>query len=640
MLVSSNKIHSVRFRVMLNLGLTILLFFLGYLVFQIILTKKNDIINQIQKQELSESINFVLQNQNDYVEKTIYNYAIFSWLVDYIRKPNPIEARNYISEPEPIGFNFIQVYNLENNLVYKSTTPNLLDSIFIPTEVMNSLYLTRKCSFFRVTKYGLFEIWGSTVHPSNDIRKEGAPQGYIFFGKLWSKEFLTELKRSTNCDIALYIKKFNYSMHIPGATEFYLRDYRARRVALLVIQKNNPFLTDLRDINIYLNLFFIVFCLMLLIISYRTYNTLVLGPLTQIATSLKAEKAYRMKPMIGKDDEFGRIAKLLVRFFKQQQILKTNVDELNANQRTMRQLNGELSMQKQEIEEQNDKLQSLYRDLQAQNKDIQDYAEATLRASKEITDSMKYASFIQNAVLAPSHHLSMIFPEHFIFYRPKNIVSGDFYWFKAMKNGNSLLTVADCTGHGLPGALLSMLGVSFLNEISSQLEDEEFSAGTILDYLRIHLIESLHQDDESDVQDGMNIALCIFDKDLKTMQYSAAFSSVFLLRHNPETGKAELKEYEGNRAPVGIYRTNDTFDNHMVEVQKNDIIYLFSDGVLDQFGGATNKKFRLANFRKLLITIADLPLDKQKEKLVVEFDDWKGPNEQTDDVLVIGVRIK
>jgi serine phosphatase RsbU (regulator of sigma subunit) len=478
------------------------------------------------------------------------------------------------------------------------------------------------------------------VHPSEDINKESSPNGYVFFGKLWDKEYLCDLDKITNCNIEVYTQKKILGAPSNSSAEFFLRDYKSRRIALLAITKDNPLLDDLRELNLYLNLFFIIFCLMIFVISYRTYSTLVVGPLTRIATSLNTKKAHRLMDLANKNNEFGKIARLIIRFFNQQEELKQNVEELNAAQESMSNLNNELSKQKFEIEEQNLKLQSLYQDLQSQNKEIQTFAEETSRSHKEITDSMKYASFIQNAVLAPSHTLSIVFHEHFIYYKPKSIVSGDFYYFREMKNGSSILAVADCTGHGLSGALLSMLGVSFLKEITSQLEDEEFDAATILNYLRIHLIESLHQNDKAEVQDGMNIALCIFDKTQRKLQYAAAFSSIFILRNDTQTGETELFEHEGNRAPVGIYRTNDNFTNYFVDLQKNDVIYLFSDGVIDQFGGATNKKYRLANFRKLLLAISHLPLNRQKEKLVMEYEDWKGPNEQTDDVLVLGVRVK
>lgn len=632
---------SIKFKVMGILGFMLLIFVLGYFIFLSILNRKNQLTQSIQKQELIESTNAVLQTKSDSYEKMVFDYAIFSWMIDFIKHPDKKTGEATVSHPQNIGFDFVQIYNLNKILVYSDFAPDIKDTTSIPASALDSLYNRRKFDFFIKGKYGLIQIFGSTVHPSEDALRKTTPNGFIIFGKIWDKDYVNTLKKITNCNIGLSLEKnrlpLNYS---EDAGEIFFKDYAGNTIARIDFSKTNPFLLNLQLLNTYFNIFFIIFCLVLLVVIYRNFSILILSPLNKIEQALNLEKVSVIEKLSNKKDEFGKIALLIHTFFKQKEELFNKIEALKEAQHSLHVLNDELTQQKKEFEDQNKVLQFMNNEMQTQNEEIIAAAYGLELANKEITDSISYASFIQKAVLAPSYELSRIFPEHFIFYLPKNIVSGDFYWFKEMKNGERILAVADCTGHGLSGSLLSMLGISFLNQIMSQLDGEEYTAATILDSLKTFFIQSLHQGGELEyVQDGMHIALCIFDKDCKHMQYATAFHTICLVRKNGITGVPELFEYKGNRIPVGIYISDEQFINYTVELQKGDLLYMFSDGYADQFGGPVNKKFMPNRLRNLLMTNSQVSLIEQKEHVIQEFEKWKGSVDQTDDIIVVGIKI-
>ena len=257
---------------------------------------------------------------------------------------------------------------------------------------------------------------------------------------------------------------------------------------------------------------------------------------------------------------------------------------------------------------------------------------AEIEAQKgEITSSIQYASRIQFAML-PMNDMFKSFSDHFIIFKPRNIVSGDFYWIGENET-HIFLTVADCTGHGVPGAFMSALGISILNEIITH--NANLQANTVLNLLRERIKTSLHQTGkEGEAADGMDISLCVFKKNMRSIQFSGAYNSLLIFNDG------ELKEYKADRMPIGIhYGSEPSFTNFEIKIKKGDLIYLLSDGLTDQFGGPDCSKFKKANLRKLFSEIYLLPMSVQKEMIESEFSRWKGNAEQVDDVTVIGVRI-
>ncbi len=262
------------------------------------------------------------------------------------------------------------------------------------------------------------------------------------------------------------------------------------------------------------------------------------------------------------------------------------------------------------------------------------------KQNKNILASIEYAKLIQKAVLPDENILNHFLPENFIFYQPRDIVSGDFYWVRQVEN-QIFVCVADCTGHGVPGAFMSMLGIAYLNEIVFNYKaPEPISADAILNILRQRIKQSLQQNRDSDtVSDGMDLALCIINLDDKTMQYAGANNPLFLIRYNSQITHYELIAYKPDKMPISYYIKEVPFVNNTIELKSNDIIYLFSDGYLDQFGGEQKRKFLIKNFKELLLSICHLPMQAQKNILIETFENWKGNFKQVDDVLVFGFKI-
>ena len=251
---------------------------------------------------------------------------------------------------------------------------------------------------------------------------------------------------------------------------------------------------------------------------------------------------------------------------------------------------------------------------------------------QEITDSIQYAKKIQNAVLTPGDYIENLLPERFILFRPRDIVSGDFYWLTD-QGDRIICAIADCTGHGVPGAFMSLLGITYLNEIVTKNPD--LSAGRILDELSDNVMKSLHQSvEKSRVMDGMDIVLIILDRQNIKAEFAGANNSLLHFRDN------KLMEYKPDYRPIGFHVTkNASFTTHYIDLNKGDVLYAYSDGFQDQFGGPKGKKFMIKNFKNLLKEVHHLSMDKQKELLESALDQWMENTSQIDDILVMGIRI-
>lgn len=247
--------------------------------------------------------------------------------------------------------------------------------------------------------------------------------------------------------------------------------------------------------------------------------------------------------------------------------------------------------------------------------------------NKDIIDSMNYARRIQSAILPPNSLIQKQLPNSFIFYLPKDIVAGDFYWLETL--GKTILfAVADCTGHGIPGAMVSVIGNNSLNR--SVREHKLTKPGKVLDKAREILIKEFEKS-EQEVKDGMDISLCAINGN--QLEFAGANNPLWIVRNG------ELIETRGDKQPIGKYDDAKPFTNNQFDLQKEDTIYIFSDGFADQFGGEKGKKFKKANFKKLLLSIQDQTMSEQKVIIEKEFKNWKGQHEQIDDVCVMGLRI-
>jgi serine phosphatase RsbU (regulator of sigma subunit) len=264
--------------------------------------------------------------------------------------------------------------------------------------------------------------------------------------------------------------------------------------------------------------------------------------------------------------------------------------------------------------------------------ELKDAYDLVQEKNQYITESINYASAIQKALLTDPDEIRNMGKDSCILYLPKEIVSGDFYWFSS--SGDKLIVAAgDCTGHGVPGALMSMLAISFLEEIVNYRRITD--SGKILDELKRKVQRALHQKGmREEVKDGMDMSLCIIDTSINMLQYSGAFNNLYLIRDNI------LIEYQSDKMPIGIFEETDAkFKSNNIGIFPDDIIYMFSDGYADQFGGPNRKKYKYSTLKDFLLKIHDLPLREQKQSLEKEFYDWKGTNNQIDDILILGIKI-
>jgi serine phosphatase RsbU (regulator of sigma subunit) len=270
--------------------------------------------------------------------------------------------------------------------------------------------------------------------------------------------------------------------------------------------------------------------------------------------------------------------------------------------------------------------------LEKQNITIKEQHEEITEINKNLTDSIVYSKQLMSSVLPQKDYIKTIFDHFFILNKPKNIVSGDFYWITKNKN-KIIFAVADCTGHGVPGAIMSMLGISFLNEIVGQ--KVKISANEILNELREKVIVTLHQTGKKkESKDGIDIALCILDKETNTLEFSGAFNSAYIIQDS------KLLELKGDKNPIGIFVSkHKSFTSQQIAVKPGDIVYLTSDGFFHQFGGENKTKFSSSAFKQLLIENHKNNFTEQLQLFENTYNQWKGANEQVDDIMVFGAKI-
>ncbi len=381
----------------------------------------------------------------------------------------------------------------------------------------------------------------------------------------------------------------------------------------------------------------ILVSLLYLVLFIRWTNLDITFPVKELLDNIRNTKTGEVEryTLVRTNDEIGELAEGYNEMTRKIHEHVESISKMNRDlEKTVLERTQEVVMQKEEIEAQKEEIEAQL-EMATQQRDT-----ITLQ-NEQILDSIRYAERIQSAILPPDRALSELLTDHFILFKPRDIVSGDYFW-TSLKNGKLLIAVADCTGHGVPGAFLSVMGISSLNEIISR--NETLDAGKILEDLRSYVVRSLHQTGTRyEARDGIEIALCIIDLQKGTLEFSGANRPLYLVR--PKTGKsennkAEVIQYRGNRMPIGIYEHQlAPFTNHSIRLQKNDAVYLFSDGYVDQLGGPKRKTFRAVRFRELLIQIQDKPMNEQREILMQENKSWMGDVEQIDDILVLGFRL-
>jgi len=297
----------------------------------------------------------------------------------------------------------------------------------------------------------------------------------------------------------------------------------------------------------------------------------------------------------------------------------------------------------EDVKEKNDELQAAEEELKQQNEELvvisenlaEEKKEVELK-NKEIFGSISYASRIQRALLPSEELKKQVIPESFVIMKQRDIIGGDFYFIKIV-DSKIVIAVADCTGHGVPGAMMSMLGIALLEEVIDNVKI--LKSCYILDNLRDRLKKSFSDKDESSIQtDGMDIAVCVFDTHSKILSFAGANNPLYLIRKNTE-GLNELIEYKADPMPIGVFKKQKPFTENEFSLQKDDLIYLFSDGYMSQFGHEKRKPLGSRRFKELLLENSEFDTITQQKNLEDFLSQWQGKTAQVDDILVAGVKV-
>ncbi len=301
--------------------------------------------------------------------------------------------------------------------------------------------------------------------------------------------------------------------------------------------------------------------------------------------------------------------------------------EIKSNSVVIKEQFEEIFASEEELRQNNEELLTLIEHLNDANNIIKENNNIIEKSHKNTTASINYATTIQKALLTNKKTIDKLIKDYFILFRPKEIVSGDFYYINKIDN-QLIIAIADCTGHGVPGGFLTVLGITYIHEIIKG--DKSIYPNNVLNKLRVRFKKIF----SSNNNNGLDIAFCILNTETKILQYAGAYNPLIIMRDN------ELIEYKATRNPVGSYLKEIDFKNNVIQLKNKDSIYLYSDGFQDQYGNLNIKKYSSKRFKQLLIDINKLPMKTQEEKLNEILTDWQGDNKQTDDILVFGMLVQ
>lgn len=313
-------------------------------------------------------------------------------------------------------------------------------------------------------------------------------------------------------------------------------------------------------------------------------------------------------------------------------------NQLNQYAHDLVEKNNLLIENNEEINQQKEEIQTIVEVLRETNETVIQQNREIERVNQSMTDSINSARRIQSAMLPVDELFEQNFEEHFVIYLPRDIVSGDFYWLRRI-NQYIVVIAADCTGHGVPGAFVSIMGMDLLNEIVAKSEITQ--ANQILDELREQLKNSLNQSASGfKLSDGMDLALCVIDTQTHYLQFAGANNPLYIIRDTQTPEKHKLTHIKPDKQPIGSFIKERPFTNHGFQLEPNDSLYLFSDGFVDQFGGVQNDKYKTRRFKELLFKIQSEPMNLQKQIILNEFENWKGDTKQIDDIVILGIKPK
>ncbi len=626
-------------KILLLLTVTIFMFvgvFFGYLLIK---AKQEKIFMQANEEAKTLVIDNILRYKANSFLGPVNDYSCWDEMIKYVNRPTREWERVNLTTLEAFGVSYTWIYNRDFQLIFSTYDTSLFnEEVELTKEILLKAFEKEGVAhFFMLVRDTLLEVTGATIVPSDDADHTTEPQGYFFIGKFWDKEYLSQLESEMNFNInfrkTTKLESFNGTNLSTTLVTRPFHDVFGNNIIFVDFIGNNQFVRQLSATNKFSVLLAILFIVTIVVFVWAI-RSWVSYPLKRITRCLHTENEEFIMPLRDRSDEFGKFAELISKFFEQKIQLEIEVAERIETQNTVDELYKETV--------------NLNHELQASEEELRQNLDVTLelnielsKRQKEITDSINYASRIQGALLPKLEILNQENKDFFVLYKPRNIVSGDFYWLRAI-DGKFYIAVADCTGHGVPGGFMSMLGMAYLSEVVGQYND--LCASDILGLLRQRVVESLHQTGKiGESKDGMDVALCIIDFEKMKLEFAGAYNPVYIVRESMLSNSIaapEFIEIKGDRMPIGYsLKMNEPFTNHQLELKKNDLIYLFTDGFQDQICKKTMQKFKRNNLRNLLMGIYHESLEEQKNILDLTFDGYRDDYPQIDDVLVFGIRV-
>ncbi len=535
------------------------------------------------------------------------------------------------------------VFDTLGNAAYQRKAPDSQDVEFFDfggksiQQILDGQPFT---SFFLKVGNKLYEYHGAgVVHADDMITRKQKPQGYLFMVKKISYELLTEYQAAIgNYAVGLVYNRNDLDLTQEYTFPHYLvikeaKDYNGDTVAYMYFVFTNPVVKMYkRFIPVFI--FVSLMCLLIMFAILRYTTVKITRPLKNIAESFHTGKTDKILPLKKETNEFGVISEMMEEFFIQKDnLVKLNTDLKQSREEIMVQ-NETLQQQKEEIMSQHENVLMLNEELSATNDDLAEQKENLEKANELLTSSITYASRLQSSMLQAVAPTEKNFKNFFITYYPKNIVGGDFYFTRQV--GDTLIVcVGDCTGHGVPGAMLASMGTSFLRQIASTTEEKDLISDSMLMRLKKKVTSALGLDSEGEQRtDGMDVALLTYNKKTRNGYFSGAHRPMVLIRDG------ELHTIKGDNIPIGHFVKEGKFTPVNINFQPGDKIYMFSDGCTDQTGGPQKRRIMAQNFKDHLLEYSTLPFAEQKTAIENFIFTWKGDLPQTDDIVLMGFEIE
>jgi len=492
----------------------------------------------------------------------------------------------------------------------------------------------RYFEFFTTYNDKIIQVFCITIHGSTDATRMKKPAGFFITTNILDSTYLAELKTITANSIEITDDTLPKNKTAESQFVIYepLIDFSGKTIKYLKFSSKDSFEAKENQLNTITIVVFVFLLILVIIISFFYIKRLVSNPLTDIIQTLNTVNINHIQLLRNQKNEFGKLSGLIVDSFKQNEEIK--------------EANIVLGERIEEINQQNEELKAVTENMETNFNELSLINEQLLTANEEISlkgnkinNSIQYALRIQNAVFTSVQNLTEVYPNNFVIFKPKEIVSGDFYFFKKI-NDIFIVAVADCAAHGISGAFMSILSIALLHEIVFTREITQ--ADQVLNTLRSELNKSLGQSKKhSNLNEDIDIAFCAIDLMSYKMQFAGSNLSVHIAQNNSANNtQNNILTIEGNKMSINAHSKADmSFTNHTIQIQKNDMLYLFTDGYESQLGGEYADKFGEKRLFETLSEIGNQNIEKQNNILENIYTQWTAENEQTDDVLIVGFKI-